>query len=344
MAENCCSGSLCEEVVTLGYMIDMAGSCGSITAHSDFSSCCSADGSAYTPTYNDIINERYAKLRSISSNPKNDINGFSAYTQTLDDNECGGVTANDKLLAKSQLAFEYTELTSVTISSPSVSVDSCGYSYSATKNYRYLRHKVVCGDDTTTNVTFNENASGSRGASSVSFHRNDDNGYFDVSYPNTSISASATDKCGNTKSASTTVSVSNNTYSCYIEPYVGKIPCSGGTIRFGVDSNISYSFTLSIDGSEESISPSSSGEITIGQNKNSSESNLTLTMNVSLCGEIGSISMGFTQEGCQYGPDAPTSTSPCGVYWPTEKPEWGKLPKTETTDKPKDNYGCNQNS
>ena len=332
MAANCCSGNPCEELVTLGYMIDMASSCGSVSAHSDFSSCCSADGSAYTPTYSDIINGRYANVRSIASNPKNDVNGFSAYTQELDTNECGGVTANDKLLAKNQLTFEYTELTSVTISSPSVSVDSCGYSYSTTKNYRYLRHKVVCGDDTTTNVTFNENASGSRGASSVSFHRNGDNGYFDVSYPNTSISASATDKCGNTKSDSKTISVSDSSYSCSITPPSGSIPCEGGTINFNADGEISYSFTL--DGSDIS---SSSGQVTIPQN-DANETSHTLIMNVYLCGESGSLSITFEQDLCKHGPDAPTSTSPCGVYWPEKKPEW-----ENEIDAPTDNYGCNLN-
>lgn len=269
MANNCCSGTSCQELVTIGYMRELASKLPSdnictveVSAASSFTTCCEADESAYTPTYGEILNADYAQLRVIASDPNNDVNGFSASTtaETVQ-NCCGELDSNDAPIPRSSITFGYTELSGVSISATVDTTNICNPTYNVYKKNTWNRYEWSCGEEApTSSVTSITDSNWKLVPNGGTFEKNytlrtnnDDqcSAIYDVTYIGKTVKVETTDECydnppksatsGITADASYTVSIS-------LLPYEqGSIPCSGGNISIGVQSdcegydNISFS-------------------------------------------------------------------------------------------------------
>ena len=138
---NCCSGSTCQELVTLGYMREMVNrtevrGCFVVNGDYDFSSCCYADESAYTPTYGDITSGAYADSRLIDDlDPSKDVNGFSVSTMPSSFISCCSGDSNSANIVKSDLVFGYTKPIGNSISVTEISVCNPTFNYTEEKTW-----------------------------------------------------------------------------------------------------------------------------------------------------------------------------------------------------------------
>lgn len=248
---KCCSGGTCDSIVTIGYMREMAkkrlghGSstpCVSVSSAKPFSSCCTADESAYTPTYREITGGTYASVRALdNSNPVNDVNGFSSYTQTVDTN-CCSISVDEKLLPHSALTFGYTEIYGVSLNAttkPSV----CNRKYEIKQTDTFRRHTFGCSDDSIVEI--------SSSTTEVTLPSKTISGELTRTYGDISISGelttivsgestvtvngnrwnrTTTDSCGYSKSGSISFASSSYTVSVTLD-CSKEIECDGGDVE-----------------------------------------------------------------------------------------------------------------
>ena len=240
---KCCSGGTCDSIVTIGYMREMAkkrlayGSstpCVSVSNATSFSSCCTADESAYTPTYREITGGTYASVRALdNSNPVNDANGFSSYTQTVDTN-CCSISVNEKVLPHSALTFGYTEIYGVSLNA-TTTPSECNPSYVITQTDTFRRHTFGCSNDSiveisssTTAVTLSSKTIS--GSLTKTYGDITEDGESTITVNGDSWSRTTTDSCGYSKSDSISFASSSYTASVTLD-CSEKIECEGGNVE-----------------------------------------------------------------------------------------------------------------
>ena len=329
MAEICCGGGICDSLVTINYMREMAkkrlayGSytpCVSVSNAASFSSCCTADESAYTPTYKEITDGLYANYRVLNNNPANDVDGFSAYTQSLDSN-CCPISLDEKNLPTSALTFGYTEITGITLSAITKPSDICDSSWSILKKNKYLRHTFGCSNNSIVEIGSPTEAESpdwinvASGRLSKSYG-NISNGTSYVTFVSHTENITSSGNCGYSASTSTTISKDGYYVSISLDCDSHSIECDGGTVT---GSYQDYCDDLSIDNiyyEKGDLSwTASSGSITIDipDNHDDGTDSITVTIDFSIGDKNGSISCEFPRETC--GSVTPVTGEGCNPYW-----------------------------
>lgn len=301
MANNCCSGNECEELVTIGYMRSITSStsvnfpCIDVSDAEGYDNCCEADESAYTPTYGDIMIEvspntnkgKYANIRKIDiDDPIRDINGFSARTtSTPIESCCGELDPNDALIPKSDFLFGWTVIKKIDfLVEKDVSI--CDPSYRIKETNTYNRCIYSCDFEEAEGAYVNISP-----ASSVSYisgrlpkhysemSYNSCSATCNVSFDDVTISTSIT-TCNVTETAETSFTLNQYEVIVGLLPYDGNngsIPCEGGELTLNYDDicgEISYgkpSAATSSEISEQTLIDElelDDGKITIGENTN----------------------------------------------------------------------------
>lgn len=333
MAEiNCCSGSTCQELVTIGYMRELAVSaCTTVSAASSFSSCCEADESAYTPTYGEISGGTYAPVRVISGDPKDDINGFSASSANVAAfTSCcsqGPISASQQNLMRSDLAYGYTHISGITFSK-NVSSSPCDTSWTVNRRRYYNRYLKTCGNVVVESVVTGDEqvSAGTFSRTYSQFNSDGSSGSVQVSYNPVTVSSDTTDRCGNYKSGDTEVSKAGYTITVSMTCPTSEIPCNGTTIPLyfgGTCSNDTVSITSATVGTSETVQSTyneTGGTITIGTN-NFSQISGTLTVGIKVRNESqtpaietsGTVECSFRRQTCGITP-VTTNHIKCGAF------------------------------
>ena len=341
MANNCCSGNECEELVTIGYMRSITSStsvnfpCIEVSAATASTSCCEADESAYTPTYGDIMIEvspdkgKYANIRKIDrDNPIRDINGFSARTtSTPIESCCGELDPNDALIPKSDFLFGWTVIQNINFDVTKYA-SVCDPSYAIKETDVYHRCIYSCDFEEAEGEYVNISSVSSETTinSALTKHygeitQNECSATCEVTFDEARIYTSIT-TCNVTKSAETSFTLNSYKVVVGLLPYDGnngRIPCEGGIISGNVVSEcldevdiISMYISRDIDAQISSLFDDGHFEITIPRNDNG-YSDIEITINFSVGPESGSISS------CTYGWDAceyrPSTDNPCEIFW-----------------------------
>lgn len=155
---NCCSGSPCDALVTIGKMKmlkDNASSCISVTSHSGYNGCCPTGGDSYVPTYSELENGTYAQVRQTYYNPEYDEDGFfiDSSGTSIGQNEC---------VKQEFLYFGKTVPTSINLLS-SIDYDACDSSNNETahvtirqiNNFERHKYRKCDGDEFMTDIVDN---------------------------------------------------------------------------------------------------------------------------------------------------------------------------------------------
>lgn len=332
MANNCCSGNECEELVTIGYMRNIPSAtsvnfpCVEVSDATPIESCCEADESAYTPTYGDIMIEvspnkgKYANIRKIDNdNPIRDINGFSARTtSTPIESCCGELNPNDALIPKSDFLFGWTVIKNIKFKVIK-NVSFCDPSYEIEETDEYDRCIYSCDYVNTFSASVETTKSGALTKHYGDIRKNGCSATCEVTFDTARVYTSIT-TCEVTKSAESSFTLSSYEVVVGLLPYDGndgRIPCSGGTISGNVVTEcLNEVNIISVDTSPavdaQITYDDGHFEITIPENY-SGYSGITITVNFSVGDKNGSTS------GCSYGWDAceykPTTDNPCEIFW-----------------------------
>lgn len=343
MANNCCSGNECEELVTIGYMRSIISStdvkfpCVDVSDAEGYDDCCEADESAYTPTYGDIMIEvspnkgKYANIRKIDrDDPIRDINGFSARTtSTPIESCCGELDPNDALIPKSDFLFGWTVIQNIDfdVTKPA-SVCDPNYVIKETDVYHRCFHSCDFEEAegayviiSTVSASTEISGSVTKNYGNITPIEGSCSATCEVTFDNARIYTSIT-TCDVTKSAETSFTLNQYEVVVGLLPYDGnngKIPCEGGIISGNVVSEclnevniISMDISRDIDAQISSLFDDGHFEITIPRNDNG-YSDIEITINFSVGSKSGSISS------CTYGWDAceyrPSTDNPCEIFW-----------------------------
>lgn len=329
MAEiNCCSGSTCQDLVTIGFMQELAasGGCTTINVPAGFSSCCEANGSAYTPTYGEIVSSAYPQRVLVDEDPYNDVNGFSASSANVSvfSSCCGSIAASGQNLMKSDLEYGFTEISAVThhvTKYPTI----CNTNFTIEHTDTYGRYRFFCNEDS---------VSGTVSAISVTLSSKTINSHLDKNYGDISngsshvtissgISSSSTvDRCsGKVASAYTLFYESAYTVSITINcpSSTEKIPCTGGTITAeisGQQCENEASITSSRLEPNEPITSATTDNIhytfKIGQNNNNLNSS-KLILDIKIGDKTGTVECTFNRQTCGITP-VTTNHIKCGAF------------------------------
>ena len=346
---KCCSGGTCDSIVTIGYMREMAKKrfvsgtsipCVSVSSATSFSSCCTADESAYTPTYGEITGETYAQYREIANDPANDVDGFSAYTQTPDTN-CCEISVNEKVIPQSALTFGYTEISGITLDVHSPTA-TCDTSWSIKKKNVYLRHTFECNNDSIVEIGTGTSATSvdwinvSSGTLTKNYTKtlnyDESNKEYEVSFTPHNQNIISSGSCG--YSASTYTSISKNLYNVSIwidcDPDL-VIDCDGGEVSGGFDDlcgdlnfDINEDIYYMLDGNKVSLSAKVEDDdiiIAIPPNNEDKTSEITVIMdfNIGTSGDGDFVRCTFKRENCEIGP---STQGDWGELWNVEEC-WG---------------------
>lgn len=335
---KCCSGGTCDSIVTIGYMREMAkkrlghGSstpCVSVSSATPFSSCCTADESAYTPTYREITGGTYASVRALdNSNPVNDVNGFSSYTQTIDTN-CCSISVNEKVLPHSALTFGYTEIYGVSLNAtkiPSV----CDPSYEIKQIDTFRRHTFGCSNDSIveissspTEVTFSGETISDRltktyGDISISGELTAIvTGKSTIIVNGNTLTRTTTDSCGYSKSGSISFASSSYTASVTLD-CSKKIECDGGdveaTISSGSCGNEVSILSVRLNTEEQVVSSITGNKLTVHIPRNNDSNTYTvLYVGIQIGDKTAELSGLLDREICRFSPK-PITDIDCGVF------------------------------
>lgn len=328
---KCCSGGTCDSIVTIGYMREMAkkrlayGSstpCVSVSNATSFSSCCTADESAYTPTYREITSGTYASVRALDdSNPLNDVNGFSSYTQTVDTN-CCSISVNEKVLPHSALTFGYTEIYGVTLSAETIP-SQCDTSYAVKQIDTFRRRTFGCVNDEIEEIS----------SSPISAISNIIEGSLTKTYTKTSeeddstievvitingivLSRTTTDSCGYSKSDSISFPSSSYTASVTLD-CTAKIPCEGGDVSATIVNpcgNDVRILSVRLNTEEQVESSITSNKLTVSIPRNDDSNTYTvLYVKIQIGDEIKELSCTLDRDVCKVTPK-PITDMDCGVF------------------------------
>lgn len=308
--------------MTIGYLSKFnyqSGCRPTLPTHEGYVGCCgSVDGSGYTLTIEDNIPLR----QTDPTNPLYDVDGFVISAQMPDQGCC---TNNDDkwCYKKSDLSFERTVLSSVTLSS-SGSSDStpCAPKFDIALTVDYVREVYVCGENgeptldssATTNARYvNNNYSGATLTKVYSAPTSAEK--FTVSFEE--VDARVTiEKCGVSKSGSTTLSAEGYTISVVKEQPI-RVDCSGGTAVFGeinggCDSDIE-NIIVSTTGTTYNVSRSGRTiSVEFGHSENNQTTDVSITLSIG--DKSITISQTYPRTTCGIEPVVTTNNS-CGPFF-----------------------------
>ena len=334
---KCCSGGTCDSIVTIGYMREMAkkrlghGSstpCVSVSSAKPFSSCCTADESAYTPTYREITGGTYASVRALdNSNPANDVNGFSSYTQTVDTN-CCSISVDEKILPHSALTFGYTEIFGVSLNAttkPSV----CNPKYVIEQTDTFMRHTFGCSDDsiveissTPTEVTLpSKTISGeltrTYGDISISGELTTIvSGKSTIIVNGNTLTRTTTDSCGYSKSDSISFESSSYTASVTLD-CSKKIECDGGDVEATISGSCGNEVSIlsvRLNTEEQVVSSITGNKLTVHIPRNNDSNTYTvLYVGIQIGNKTAELPGLLDREICRFSPK-PITDIDCGVF------------------------------
>ena len=340
MANNCCSGNECEELVTIGYMRSISSStsvnfpCIEVSAAEGYDNCCEADESAYTPTYGDIMIEvspnkgKYANIRKIDrDDPIRDINGFSARTiSTPIKNCCGSLYPKNALIPKSDFLFGWTVIKNIKFKVIK-NVSFCDPSYEIEETDEYDRCIYSCDYVNTSSASVETTKIGAltKRYGGITQIEGSCSATCEVTFDTARVYTSIT-TCNESKSAETSFTLNSYEVVVGLLPYDGnngRIPCEGGIISGNVvteclDEVKIISMDISRDIDAQITQPFDDGhfEITIPKNY-SGYSDIKITINFSVGTESGSTSAcSYVWDACEY---KPTTDNPCEIFWNTKE-------------------------
>lgn len=326
---KCCSGGTCDSIVTIGYMREMAkkrlayGSstpCVSVSNATSFSSCCTADESAYTPTYREITGGTYASVRALdNSNPVNDANGFSSYTQTVDTN-CCSISVNEKVLPHSALTFGYTEIYGVSLNA-TTTPSECNPSYVITQTDTFRRHTFGCSNDSiveisssTTAVTLSSKTI--RGSLTKTYGEISSAGESTITVNGDSWSRTTTDSCGYSKSDSISFASSSYTASVTLD-CSEKIECEGGNVEATINDPCGDEVSIlsvRLNTEEPVVSSITSNKLTVSiPRNNDNNTNTVLYVEIQIGDKTKELSCTLDRDICKVTPK-PITDIDCGIF------------------------------
>ena len=346
-AINCCNfDESCKDIVTIGYMKQMAdmGGCAQVSGDSAFTSCCDADALAYTPTYGEISGGTYAPIRTYNDvNPSNDVDGFSAITSGDYDGCCGNIDASGKCVTRDELFYGTTELDSITLlltQSPS----QCDTNFTVKETDTYIRRIYGCNNDVVEEIPSLSSTTSSFSSSGGVLTKSYGEITTNIDSSTSIISGVATSQvsfntvtvtvrkkkraCDEAESVSKSIPVTSQPYTDSVTILCPKtIECDGGKISATTYSPCTNEISISgaLTDSSEEISSSTSSNTTvysIGRNETGYASN-TFRLSIKISGQTKDFDITFGRESCTIGPSRANPT-PCGAF-PVED-DWCKSP------------------
>lgn len=349
MANNCCNGEKCQEIVTIEWMKKLAsnGGCVDVSDAQPLDSCCQADASAYTPTYNEISAETYADMRVLSTNPNGDTNGFILLEQPQHfDGCCGDIESGYNLILKNELEFGYTEISGISLSVQGSYPSPCNPNCTVIETDTYVRYTLECDEEESSQIKVNSATTAYTSDTNVQLAKTygkidtsqSCSATCDVSIEGRTISTSIT-ACNSSASDSITFPSSSYTITIGLLPYeengVPKnIPCEGGTISGitigGCNGDVSIdSIDIDVDGASYS-EEGNNFYIQIPRNE-SGKSSVNIDVNFTIGGNQGKIEdCSYNWDDCEY---TPVVENPCEIFW-NLKESWCKRSDVEE-------YKCN---
>lgn len=324
MADTCCSKSKCEELVTIGYMRELAiiGGCCSVSSATPFNSCCSANESAYTPDYSEISGGTYARVRSKDpTNFDDDISGFECLVPTTSSNACATTQLSKKKVAKNELMYEYT-VAEKPVLEITKEPSSCNTSGEIQETKSYTRYSAYCGDNGDIVISSETTSFPKTVPFSISKYFYENTNYtwgYDISFGRHTYTSKTKDDCGEYSASTTSDTISGYQVGFnYNGPSDGtEIECDGTSFTITYDTGgCSDDFSIEVSTSNCEASDDEQGTISVTVPKNDEGvDSCSITISASAGDNRYDETYTFNRGKCSYEPSV-GEPSGCGPFWP----------------------------